>query len=897
MIGSQEIKWLLLINLLNLFCMKKILLFVLLVVSISGFTQTGFPGVQGMGSPTTRLEVKGAVHAIKGVINGVYVDTTAANADYIDFYNGAQIYTRSDRNLWLRDSVLNMWIRMAKFSDAGTNIYNSDGILENNRTLTGLNNTYSLTFDSLNTFLVRRDGITRMFMNSSASGVYSPDGTWSMQVSNAVAQLNANNGANIFWINADSGYSLKRISYAGNIHGTFGPYSLIDVSYLDSVKALINQRFGHSAGDDNINDGDRLADFNSTYRLDIINTTGIRLQSLDVGGINNVINLDLNGASTNANAYLTLNNTGSAETGWFSIHDGVSGTDPFTLMFSGTNIPTLSRSFTSDNWIRVKPREMLFRNHASSVIKWVNVPSTSDTTWKALAYRASDSTMKVMTYWPEGGGTTFVDNTWIMNDNVDATKQLQFQLSGISAPNVRTLTVPDASGIIALADVSNNWGEVRQTFNPGATAAGLNVGGNTGNPSTPADGDIFYEFGSNELRARINGAWVALGAGGGSGTVNPGAALKAAYYPSAASLVDDWVGVEFGNTNLNTKITAQAATEVPLEIKAASSQTVALLNVSSSSGTGDFFNIGAGGTVSINSAVENTSINSLIIKAKTANSGHYTLLANTSGGSGIFYLTNDGTVHIGQYMTFRAEINSKSVFNGTLFTNNSNGLMFGDGSATTVVKYISDATGETKILYDGAGTNTINYNLTHTYTSTGTPAAGIGVGERYQVETAAGNNEYGAIIDVVTTDVTSTSEDFDYVIKLMAAGAAASEALRVNSLKSLVLSGRSLEKQGADVASVAGAIALGTDGNSFEITGTNAITLISNLNWQNGAVITLIFTSTATLTDGTANSGTDIGLELAGNTNFVASAGATWTGRLLELGGTQRWYEISRSVQ
>jgi hypothetical protein len=103
--------------------------------------------------------------------------------------------------------------------------------------------------------------------------------------------------------------------------------------------------------------------------------------------------------------------------------------------------------------------------------------------------------------------------------------------------------------------------------------------------------------------------------------------------------------------------------------------------------------------------------------------------------------------------------------------------------------------------------------------------------------------------------------------------------------------------QGSDVASAAGAIALGTGGNSFEITGTDAITLISNATWQNGSIVTLLFTSTATLTDGTANSGTDIGMELAGNTNFVASAGATLTLILSEIGGTQRWREMARSVQ
>lgn len=98
------------------------------------------------------------------------------------------------------------------------------------------------------------------------------------------------------------------------------------------------------------------------------------------------------------------------------------------------------------------------------------------------------------------------------------------------------------------------------------------------------------------------------------------------------------------------------------------------------------------------------------------------------------------------------------------------------------------------------------------------------------------------------------------------------------------------------MASVAGAVALGLDGNIFEITGTNAITLISNLNWQNGSEVTFLFTSTASLTDGTANSGTDIGMELNANTNFTGSAGASITLVLSEIGGTQRWREKCRSV-
>lgn len=102
-------------------------------------------------------------------------------------------------------------------------------------------------------------------------------------------------------------------------------------------------------------------------------------------------------------------------------------------------------------------------------------------------------------------------------------------------------------------------------------------------------------------------------------------------------------------------------------------------------------------------------------------------------------------------------------------------------------------------------------------------------------------------------------------------------------------------RQGTDVASLAGAISLG-EGTTFEITGTNAITLISNVGLRNGFEVTLIFTSTAVLTDGTANSGTDIGMELASNTNFTGSADDVVTLVLCEIGGVQRWREKSRSV-
>lgn len=72
---------------------------------------------------------------------------------------------------------------------------------------------------------------------------------------------------------------------------------------------------------------------------------------------------------------------------------------------------------------------------------------------------------------------------------------------------------------ITISDAITFADNIRQIFNPGADAAGLNVGSIAGDPGTPSNGDLWYDSTANELSARINGATVALGAGGGGGDV------------------------------------------------------------------------------------------------------------------------------------------------------------------------------------------------------------------------------------------------------------------------------------------------------------------------------------------------------------------------------------------
>lgn len=107
----------------------------------------------------------------------------------------------------------------------------------------------------------------------------------------------------------------------------------------------------------------------------------------------------------------------------------------------------------------------------------------------------------------EGGGEAGVFGHFNADNNTFLRYYGTFQIIGDT--NTTTLS---ATGAFGFPD------GVRQTFNPNATNAGINVGSIAGDPSSPSNGDLWYDSTANELTARINGSNVALGAGGGSGT-------------------------------------------------------------------------------------------------------------------------------------------------------------------------------------------------------------------------------------------------------------------------------------------------------------------------------------------------------------------------------------------
>lgn len=140
---------------------------------------------------------------------------------------------------------------------------------------------------------------------------------------------------------------------------------------------------------------------------------------------------------------------------------------------------------------------------------------------------------------------------------------------------------------------------------------------------------------------------------------------------------------------------------------------------------------------------------------------------------------------------------------------------------------ITPATGnDIEIRGTNAATNSVTTLLTLNSQSSGTPANGIGTGLAFAAETAAGNTEIGVVLEAVTTDVTSASEDFDLVIKTMAAGSTAAERLRVSSATTTITGALSV---GGNVNITSGGLQRG---------GTNAYALRSITYLTSGTAAT-----------------------------------------------------------
>lgn len=78
-------------------------------------------------------------------------------------------------------------------------------------------------------------------------------------------------------------------------------------------------------------------------------------------------------------------------------------------------------------------------------------------------------------------------------------------------------------------------------------------------------------------------------------------------------------------------------------------------------------------------------------------------------------------------------------------------------------------------------TNTVHPLFTMTHTTSGTAADNIGVGIDFIQEQDLGTTEIGGRLNVVASDITGATEDFDMMIMLMQGGATAAERWHIDS--------------------------------------------------------------------------------------------------------------------
>lgn len=111
------------------------------------------------------------------------------------------------------------------------------------------------------------------------------------------------------------------------------------------------------------------------------------------------------------------------------------------------------------------------------------------------------------------------------------------------------------------------------------------------------------------------------------------------------------------------------------------------------------------------------------------------------------------------------------------------------------------------------------------------------------------------------------------------------------------MSMRHQNAQGIDVVA-ANDLALGLDGNSFDITGNTQINRLSNTDFQVGAIVYLSFVGTPTVKHNQAAGGAFKEILLAGAVDFVATANDQLVLKLRidTASGLQKWYEQSRAV-
>lgn len=188
------------------------------------------------------------------------------------------------------------------------------------------------------------------------------------------------------------------------------------------------------------------------------------------------------------------------------------------------------------------------------------------------------------------------------------------------------------------------------------------------------------------------------------------------------------------------------------------------------------------------------------------------------------------------------------------------------GTVNEINGFVSEVTNP------GAGT----INFTQNFFVKNAISSGGSVGQQtglYMENLTTGVLNYGIVIDGASTKaiwIKGGVSQFDNGIEVNGSQGIFNGGLLV-SASAAVFTGRVLEGQGTPVAS-ANDLTLGSDGNTFFITGNTTINAITTTNWAAGAHITLIFQGTPTVKHNTAGGAGTAPMLLQGSVDIAAAA-------------------------
>ena len=188
--------------------------------------------------------------------------------------------------------------------------------------------------------------------------------------------------------------------------------------------------------------------------------------------------------------------------------------------------------------------------------------------------------------------------------------------------------------------------------------------------------------------------------------------------------------------------------------------------------------------------ITNTAAANELMKSDGTNAVPSGLFSTVAGdltfGTGLIGATRN-LVAEGSAVDVGLDLTTKGTGNLTLTVNGSTAVLSTNDFRITLPSTMFGIDGNVYGSNRTSSSTTIEAGFKITHLTSIVPVAGIGVSLEFKVETSASNIEIGARIEAVTTDVTLGSEDFDLVFRTMAAGAAATEALKISSTGNLTI--------------------------------------------------------------------------------------------------------------